>query len=182
MANTSTPVSSYIAPGFHDAPLPVGKYYPSNYEQEHPQSASDHLRPAPVTHVAPLTVKSDANVPRVRADLSQSDNPQVEMRRKMQQYQRDMIAQATMVLGTSAKSTTGISLNGLPIKDIWLSGSASQKPRSPRLDPLGSPGPVTPMDLESCGSSYIDTGVKSPSSLSKDSLAPPGAGYTAKSV
>lgn len=176
MANTSTPVSSYIAPGFHDAPLPMGKYYPSNYEQQHPQPESDRLRPTSFTDAAPSSVKSDSHVPQLRPESSRGDNPQMEMRRKMQQYQRDMIAQATMVLGASTKSGTSISLNGLPIKDIWLSGSASQKPLSPRLHPLGSPGPVTPMELESSGSGYLDRGIKSPSPLSKDGLASPSSG------
>ncbi|OAA35430.1 hypothetical protein NOR_08009 [Metarhizium rileyi] len=179
--NTSTPVSSYIAPGFHDAPLPVGKYYPSNYEQEHPQLDSDHLRPAPFAD-ATSSVKSDSDVAQLRRGPSPGDRSQMEIRRKMQQYQRDMIAQATMVLGASAKTGTGISLNGLPIKDVWLSGSASQKPLSPRLHPLGSPGPVTPMELESSCSGYVDKGMSSHSPLSKDGLVPPGAKYPAKSV
>lgn len=102
------------------------------------------------------------------------------MRRKMQQYQRDMIAQATMALGSSAKSTTSLSLNGLPIKDTWITGSSPHKPRSPRLDPLGSPGPVTPMELESAGSSYLEKGKSPVPPFSKDSLSAPRAGLTAR--
>lgn len=181
MANSSTPVSSYIAPGFHDAPLPMGKYYPSNYEQQHPQSSADQLRPTPVTDFTSSSVKSDSHIPQLRPDSARVDNPQIEMRRKMQQYQRDMIAQATMVLGSTTK-TASISLNGLPIKEAWLSGSTSQKPLSPRLHPLGSPGPVTPMELESSGSGYLDRGIKSPSPLSKDGFTPPGVGCTTSSL
>ncbi|KHO00439.1 uncharacterized protein MAM_01217 [Metarhizium album ARSEF 1941] len=177
MDNTSAPLSSYIAPGFHDAPLPVGKYYPSNYEQQHPHLHSDGLQPAPFTDVTSSS-KPDSNLLQPRLDPSRGDNPQLEMRRKMQQYQRDVIAQATMVLGESDKTGKSISLNGLSAKDIWRSGSASQKPLSPRLHPLGSPGPVTPMELESSGSGYVDRGVKSHSSLSNDSLAAPGARHT----
>lgn len=182
VSQSSTPISSYIAPGFHDAPLPVGKYYPTNYEQSHQQDPQ-YLRPDAVTDLESLSKKSDYPVPQTRSEASRSENPQMEMRRKMQQYQRDMIAQATMVLGASARTAPpGVSLNGLPIKDIWLSGSASHKPLSPRLHPLGSPGPVTPMELESSGSSYLDSGVKSPPPLTKSGLAPPSAGVSTNSV
>ncbi|KAK2591472.1 hypothetical protein QQS21_010848 [Conoideocrella luteorostrata] len=182
MTHSSTPVSSYIAPGFHDAPLPVGKYYPSNYEQQHPPPRSDHLLPANFTDRTSSSIRSDSQVPQLRPGTSNSDNNQMEMRRKMQQYQRDMIAQAAMVLDSSSKTATpGMSLNGLPIKDIWHSGSSSQKPLSPRLHPLGSPGPVTPMELESSGCNYLDMGIKS-SSLSEHGLAPSGAGLTANSL
>ncbi|KID74361.1 uncharacterized protein G6M90_00g083320 [Metarhizium brunneum] len=182
MANTSTPVSSYIAPGFHDAPVPMGKYYPSNYEQQHPQSDSDGPQPAPISDMASSSVKSNSDLPQRRPDPIRGDNPQLEMRRKMQQYQRDMIAQATMVLGASTKTGNGVSLNGLPAKDIWLSGPASQKPLSPRLHPLGSPGPVTPMELEASSSGYVDRGIKSHSPLSKDGLTPPGPRHSANSL
>ncbi|KAG8418546.1 hypothetical protein J3459_012380 [Metarhizium acridum] len=182
MANTSTPVSSYIAPGFHDAPVPMGKYYPSNYEQQHPQPNSGGLQPAPISDMASFSGKSNPDVPQLRPDPIRGDNPQMEMRRKMQQYQRDMIAQATMVLGASTKTGNDMSLNGLPAKDIWLSGPASQKPLSPRLHPLGSPGPVTPMELESSSSGYVDRGIKSHSPLSKDGLTPPGPRHPANSL
>lgn len=182
MANTTTPVSSYIAPGFHDAPVPMGKYYPSNYEQQHPQSDSDGPQPAPISDMTSSSVKSNSDVPQLRPDPTRGDNPQMEMRRKMQQYQRDMIAQATMVLGASTKTGNGVCLNGLPAKDIWLSGPASQKPLSPRLHPLGSPGPVTPMELEASSSGYVDRGIKSHSPLSKDGLTPPGPRHPANSL
>ncbi|GAO13590.1 hypothetical protein UVI_02015370 [Ustilaginoidea virens] len=107
--------------------------------------------------------KPDPQAPPARSDSCRGDNPQMQMRRRMLQYKRDMIAQATMFLGASTKTTKpGMSLSGLPIKDIWFPASASQRPLSPRLHPLGSPGPVTPMELESGGSSYLDRGVKLP--------------------
>ncbi|KAG6000400.1 hypothetical protein E4U43_001611 [Claviceps pusilla] len=174
VTHSSTPVSSYIAPGFHDAPLPLGKYYPTNYEQQHPRH--DVSKSLHSTFAAPSSasssVKSDL-APQARAELRRSESPQMEMRRRMQQYQRDMVAQATMVLGATTRTASpGVSLNGLPIKDIWLSGSMPNKPLSPRLHPLGSPGPVTPMELESSGRTCFDVAAKSPS---KSGLAPPRA-------
>lgn len=51
-----------------------------------------------------------------------------DIRKKLQQYQRDMVEQAALA-GRMTVPGTG-------------------KPPSPRLAPLGSPGPVTPMELE----------------------------------
>lgn len=183
VTHSSTPVSSYIASGFHDAPQPLGKYYPSNYEHQHPQHDANHSRLAPVADLATSSAKSDSHVPQSRPESSRIENPQMEMRRKMRQYQRDMIAQATMVLGASTRTASpGVSLNGLPIKDIELSGSTSLKPLSPRLHPLGSPGPVTPMELEASASNYVDLGMKSPPPLSRIGYAPPGVGVDANSA
>ncbi|KAG5928269.1 hypothetical protein E4U53_002713 [Claviceps sorghi] len=175
VTHSSTSVSSYIAPGFHDAPLPLGKYYPTNYEQQHPQkeSKSRHTTLAAPSS-ASSSVKSD-HAPQGWIESRRSESPQLEMRRRMQQYQRDMIAQATMVLGATTRTASpGVSLNGLPIKDIWLSGSAS-KPQSPRLHPLGSPGPVTPLELECSGGTWHGPGMKSSLPVSKNGLGSSGA-------
>lgn len=152
MSQSNTPVASFLAPGFHDNPLPMGKYYPSNYENRNGSQAN--LRP-PLTGSMSSNIGSDAHaIPRTG---SQS-NPETELRRKLQQYQRDMIAQASMaaneLLSSSAKSgenSGGLSLDSLPFRDSRFATPASHKPISPRLLPLGSPGPVTPMDLESIG-------------------------------
>lgn len=152
MSQSNTPVASYLAPGFHDSPLPMGKYYPSNYENRNGSQAN--LRPLAGTMSSNIGPDSHA----IPCTTSQS-NPETELRRKLQQYQRDMIAQASMaaneLLSSSAKSgdKPGISLNSLPIRDSRFSATGSHKPLSPRLLPLGSPGPVTPMDLESIGGS-----------------------------
>ncbi|KAM0368131.1 hypothetical protein ACHAPY_011582 [Fusarium culmorum] len=152
MSQTNTPVASYLAPGFHDNPLPMGKYYPSNYESR--TGNQSNMRP-PLNGTMSSNIGPDSQtVPRAN---SQS-NPETELRRKLQQYQRDMIAQASMaaneLLSSSAKSgdKPGISLNSLPLRDSRFATPGSHKPISPRLLPLGSPGPVTPMDLESMGS------------------------------
>ncbi|KAG6076656.1 hypothetical protein E4U16_002654 [Claviceps sp. LM84 group G4] len=173
VAHSSTPVLTYIAPGFHDAPLPLGKYYPTNYAQQHPhQDASPHA--TPVAQSVLCSVKSDSAMPQGRSEFHRSESFQMDMRRRMLQYQRDMIAQASMVLdATTRTASPGVSLNGLPIKDIWLSGTLSNKPLSPRLHPLGSPGPVTPMELDSNGCSYVETGTI-PLPVSLGGLAPSG--------
>ncbi|KAG5979049.1 hypothetical protein E4U55_005627 [Claviceps digitariae] len=170
VTRSSTPVSCYIAPGFHDAPLPLGKYYPTNYEHQHAQQSNFPRSTLVSPSSTSSSVKSD-HAPHARAESRRSENPHIDMRRRMQQYQRDMIAQAAMVLDSTTRAASpGVSLNGLPIKDIWLSGSMSNKPLSPRLHPLGSPGPVTPMELESSGGIYHDSGTRSPT---KSGLAPP---------
>lgn len=183
------PVSSYLAPGFHDNPLPMGKYYPSNYEQQQPQRTAEgqrDLRP-PVPDTMPSSVKSDSHIPQYTPGSPRAEVPEVETRRRMKQYQRDMIAQAAMALGGSAKrgqSGAGVSLNGVPLKDASFAGASPYKPVSPRLDPLGSPGPVTPMELEASGDGYLDRGEgkRVQDQLSKDNLGAPSAGFTAHSM
>ncbi|POR33573.1 Uncharacterized protein TPAR_06268 [Tolypocladium paradoxum] len=186
MTQANMPVSSYIAPGFHDNPLPMGKYYPSNYEQQQQQqrsaSGQRNLRPS-VSDTLSSSVESDSQVPQYAPGSPRAEAPEVETRRRMQQYQRDMIAQAAMALGGSAKvaskSGAGVSLNGVPLRDPSFAGASPYRPTSPRLDPLGSPGPVTPMELEASGGGYLDKGKKAQDGLPKENLAPPGAGFTA---
>ncbi|KNA99992.1 hypothetical protein FOXG_18630 [Fusarium oxysporum f. sp. lycopersici 4287] len=151
MSHSNTPVASYLAPGFHDHPVPMGKYYPSNYESRN--GAQSNLRP-PLSGSVSSNVGSDSSaIPRA----SSQSNPESELRRKLQQYQRDMIAQASMaaneLISSSAKSgdKPGLSLNDLPLRDSRFATPGCQKPLSPRLLPMGSPGPVTPMDLEAIG-------------------------------
>ncbi|UNI22296.1 hypothetical protein JDV02_008196 [Purpureocillium takamizusanense] len=166
-APANLPVSSYLAPGFHDAPVPMGKYYPSNYERGTRSNLQRQTRHPDET---PSSIKSDSQVPQYKAAAT----PEAETRRKMQQYQRDMIAQAAMALGGSskaAKTSATVALNGVPLNDS-LYTSSPHKPASPRLDPLGSPGPVTPMDLDAGRVGYLDKGVDR---LSRDSMPPPGA-------
>lgn len=181
LSNTSTPVSSYIAPGFHDAPLPLGKYYPTNYEQLNPAPAPKSPRPAPAVDVVPSSMKPDSQLPRSRPETSRGDNPQLEMRRRMQQYQRDMIAQAAMGLDRTT-SSPGVALNGLPIKETWNAGSATHRPLSPKLHPLGSPGPVTPMELEANNSNYLDPALKLTSPLALGELKVSSADRTPNSL
>ncbi|KAK5999043.1 hypothetical protein PT974_01430 [Cladobotryum mycophilum] len=151
------PVASYISPGFHENPVPMGKYYPSNYEKRN--SGQKSLQPPSLTKM-PSSVKSDTQVPKYRPSSSNSTASEDETRRKIQQYQRDMIMQAALALGNTTANASqlaaGVSLNGGV--EIRLASAAPTRPISPRLVPLGSPGPVTPMELESSGGSYLDKG------------------------
>lgn len=158
VSSSNTPVASYLAPGFHDNPLPMGKYYPSNYESRSGSHTS--LRP-PLTETMSSNIGPDSQNAARPIHASRLTAPETELRRKLQQYQRDMIAQASMAANellkkpasTGSISTGSPSLSSLPLHETRLSFHGPRKPISPRLLPLGSPGPVTPMDLESFGGS-----------------------------
>ncbi|KAF5233151.1 hypothetical protein FANTH_12681 [Fusarium anthophilum] len=151
MSHSNTPVASYLAPGFHDHPVPMGKYYPSNYESRN--GAQSNLRP-PLSGSVSSNVGSDSSAVPLASGLSQQD---IELRLKLQQYKRDMVTQTSMAasefISSSAKSgdKPRLSLNDLPFRDSRFATPGFQKPSSPRLLPIGSPGPVTPMELEKVG-------------------------------
>ena len=75
-----------------------------------------------------------------------------EAKRRLQQYQRDMIAQATLAL--NGGNVNAASMNAISLRNMGFT-SLNTKPSKPRLVPLGSPGPVTPMELESSDDGYI---------------------------
>ncbi|KFH43799.1 hypothetical protein ACRE_054290 [Hapsidospora chrysogenum ATCC 11550] len=91
MGTANIPVTSYFPTGYQDNALPMGKYYPSNYESAHKQGST----PSSASVASPADPRSPA--------LSSLSNPSQpagsdsEVRRKMQlqQYQRDMMAQAS---------------------------------------------------------------------------------------
>ncbi|KAM4061165.1 hypothetical protein HRG_009955 [Hirsutella rhossiliensis] len=186
MAHASMPVASYLAPGFHDSPLPMGKYYPSNYEQ-HQRTNVNHRAHPSVSESLPSSMRHDSHLSRHGSQIPRGEAAEAEARRKMQQYQRDMIAQAAMALGGSTKAESkaapGVSLGGKSLKDAWLAGPSPHKPTSPRLHPLGSPGPVTPMDLEAASAGgYLEYGKKPQDWLSKENKAAITAGHATRSL
>ncbi|KAI9678063.1 MAG: hypothetical protein M1817_006007 [Caeruleum heppii] len=74
-----------------------------------------------------------ANFPSIDADPAstpqqQSQRQPSDAQRRLQMYQRELVASATRVVRAGA--------------------SPRERPTSPRLNPLGSPGPVTPLALE----------------------------------
>jgi hypothetical protein len=152
------PVTSYIPSGVHDSVLPMGKYYPSNYEKHslHGQNESGNQEQSGNQEHSGGVASSrpPAADPRNNSDV----------RTKLRQYQRDMIAQATLAIGSAARygkvvpTPAAMSLNGIPMRAEPLRGATPAKPISPKLVPLGSPGPVTPMELESSEGSYLDKG------------------------
>lgn len=126
---SSASVSSSIHqanPGGMTTPVQLGKYHPSHYK-----NVSEKLRP-------------DNNSNDSENNAKHHSRQSSDIRRKLQQYQRDMVEQAALA-GRIAMPTA--------------------KPTSPRLAPLGSPGPVTPMALEESGG-YLLAGLKGRSSLS----------------
>lgn len=100
--------------------MPLGKYHPSNYQNK----SNTVEMMAPLTPAAP----NQPHHTRKKSDI----------KKKLQQYQRDMVEQAALA------------------GHMTFPGA---KPISPRLLPLGSPGPVTPMELEE-SSGYLSAGAK----------------------
>jgi len=117
----------------------MGKYHPSNYKLVAP-AISTGLSPIPVsTQPTELEIPSpDKSNKRSAYERRTND-----VKLKLQQYQRDMIAQARLA--------------GLPGGSQDQAGSA--KPSSPKLQPLGSPGPITPLELEE-SSGYMAAGMR----------------------
>lgn len=112
MADAAKLPENFRAPSTPDPLLmamPLGKYYPSNYKNK--SKTLDKLAPAAAT---------TSNQP-------QHARKKSDIKKKLQQYQKDLVEQAA----TAAR----MSISGV-------------KPASPRLLPLNSPGPITPMELE----------------------------------
>lgn len=119
--------------------IPKGKYYPSNYT---PSPTS------PVSRVPPSILNGGTlHLPpknqRQKSTESNHQRRSSDIKRKLQKYQKDMIEQARMVHG----SVTSPNVSSAP----------GSKPISPRLLPLGSPGPITPFELEE-SSGYLIAG------------------------
>ncbi|TAQ83052.1 hypothetical protein B7494_g8624 [Chlorociboria aeruginascens] len=93
---------------------PQGKYYPGNYE-------TNPTTPTPTT-------TNNLQIPTKKSRTNHNRHPS-DVKRAIQQYQRDMIEQARIAAAMA---------------------KGSGKPISPRLAPkaLGSPGIITPLDLE----------------------------------
>lgn len=151
----------------------MGKYYPSNWEKRHGKVPEN--RPSTQPAPAPVTMRSEPQVPKYHGDRPGSD-----IKRRLQQYQRDMVAQAAMAANAliassgSASPATGASPLGgaatLSKAQLAATFFKTHKPLSPRLRPVGSPGPVTPMSLEA--DCYLALG--SPVSGGLEAEFPPG--------
>ncbi|KAI1813141.1 hypothetical protein GGS20DRAFT_554557 [Poronia punctata] len=150
-SSSNTPVASYMPLGDISSPLPMGKYYPSNYERrkDEKRKAKSH-RPVSSEPIL-FNSKSESQVPTLHppSSMSHSRN-ESDAKRRLQQYQRDMIAQATIALnGGNINQATLSSLRSMGFSNMT-------KPAKPRLVPLGSPGPVTPMQLEGSSDGYLE--------------------------
>ncbi|OTA95440.1 hypothetical protein M434DRAFT_20290 [Hypoxylon sp. CO27-5] len=168
---SNTPVASYNPTGAQDGPLPMGKYYPSNYvkrkeekrnrQQNRPPTSNPMPPPPPPP---PMISKSESQVPTTRdsSSIGHSRNKS-DAKRRLQQYQRDMIAQATLALN-------GGNVNAATLSSLRTIGFSSiSKPSKPRLAPLGSPGPVTPMELEGSQDGYL--GARGPADAQVEEIA-----------
>lgn len=104
--------------------MPLGKYHPSNYKITSPTpkvSATPSVAPAPPElSLPPAKSSSRPHHRRQGSDVKQ----------KLQQYQRAMIEQARVATALSGPDAT------------------APKPTSPKLHPLGTVGPITPLELE----------------------------------
>jgi hypothetical protein len=145
-ATSNMPVASYIPSGVHANPLPMGKYYPSNYENH------QHIHRPTMPGSSSAAPKTDSQVPTYRDSTMGHSRNESEAKRRLQQYQRDMIAQATLAL--NGGNVNIAAMNAISLRNLGFTNLPS-KPSKPRLVPLGSPGPVTPMNLESSDDGYM---------------------------
>ncbi|KAH6953967.1 hypothetical protein BKA56DRAFT_625397 [Ilyonectria sp. MPI-CAGE-AT-0026] len=126
---------------------------PSNYEQ---QNSSQKTLQQPWSGSLSSNTTRGSQMSLRTTDQSPLEIPESEVRHRLQQYKRDIIFQASKAASDLTRGSAisdkklgdGMSLSGIPIPDIRFAAPALHKPSSPRLLPVDSPGPVTPMDLE----------------------------------
>ena len=95
-SETSSPITAYNPSAYQDSTLPLGKYYPSNYENRKRQKYRPQMADVPSG-----SIKSDSQIPtaataRPAPQMSGHSRNESEAKRRLAQYQRDMIAQAAM--------------------------------------------------------------------------------------
>jgi len=118
---------------------PKGKYHPSNYQLS-PATPTAHNPTIGVTTVPAQMDMNKLYIPTKHNKAKREQNTGHErkpsdVKRQLHQYQRDMIVAARMTQAAG--------------------GGPSPKPKSPQLLPLGSPGPITPFELEEEQGGYI---------------------------
>ncbi|KAI0458488.1 hypothetical protein F5B21DRAFT_433889 [Xylaria acuta] len=150
-STSTTPVASYMPLGDRGSPLPMGKYYPSNYERRKDEKKGKKHRPTTSAPTMSGSAKSESQVPTVNQTSSIGHSrSESEAKARLQQYQRDMIAQASIALGRGNPNEATLG----SIRQYGFNHVI--KPSKPRLVPLGSPGPVTPMELEGSDIGYLE--------------------------
>lgn len=136
---TAPIIDSYNPTGIPGSAALLGKYYPTNYQ-------------------APDVAGSNAQIP-TSASGPSLVLPQTEQARQLQQYKRDMMTQTVQKASEFLRrrmqhtATSKAALDDGTQKSL-ASGFAllrRYKPSSPRITPLLSPGPVTPMALDEHG-------------------------------
>ncbi|OBT44291.1 hypothetical protein VE00_05863 [Pseudogymnoascus sp. WSF 3629] len=116
-----------------------GKYHPSNYRNPSPPSTTSPHHPSTSSSPMITTTSPPSSAP-PRPTITQTQSPlspptqAPDTRRLLLQYQRDMVEAAARAAQLSI----------------------TRSPASPRLGPLGSPGPVTPWELEGEGGGWLE--------------------------
>ncbi|ELR01812.1 hypothetical protein VC83_04948 [Pseudogymnoascus destructans] len=129
-----------------------GKYHPSNYRRNPspPSTSSEH--PSSTATSSPIITRlspPSASPPTTTQSPLSPPTQAPDTRRLLLQYQRDMVEAAARAAHLSI----------------------SRSPASPRLGPLGSPGPVTPLELgEGSWGGWLER------SCSGDTTSPAGRG------
>lgn len=182
MGSSNVPVASYFPTGYHDNPLPIGKYYPSNYEVVNNQQsggAGVNSASSPSVNATPRSPHMSPSGSVGPCSPGEALDPEARRKLQLQQYQRDMMARASRAATDIAESSSlpsptlgdrdgspdnaqfgPHSLVAMSSVNMRFIAPSSHKPNSPRLHPLGSPGPVTPMELEAssaAASGYLDS-------------------------
>lgn len=127
--------------------MPLSQRFPRG---RHPSPPPDALRlPSlprfhPANYESPA-LESTANTPRASRPAAHG-RQYSDAQQQILKYQRDIVTNATR----AARLT--------------LSPKATESPRVPRLNPMGSPGPVTPLALESEGDYLMARNTGSPAS------------------
>jgi hypothetical protein len=142
-----TPIGSVPGPFSPTMPetllIPMGKYHPANYKCPASTSVSTPTSAPRASFLPPTNLtmppKSTKRGGKSRPGHERKTS---DVKRKLQQYQRDMIVQAQLLASTS----TGQQLK------------SRVEPISPKLLPAGSPGPITPFELEGDFDGYILAG------------------------
>ncbi|KAI4190021.1 MAG: hypothetical protein LQ346_004997 [Caloplaca aetnensis] len=139
----------------------MAAYSPSILGQQngraHSANAQGRVQPVPLAipllpPFHPANYESRKSTPRNARPINSAHGRQVsDAQKKLHKYQRELVINATRTFGGSTTKSP------LP------------RPTSPRLNPLGSPGPVTPLRLEGESDYFLaGCGTASPSA-SKDS-------------
>jgi hypothetical protein len=134
---------SFISPAFANTlpvsevlTMPMGKYHPSNYKE--PPKA-----PTSAPTLAQSNMSLPSSVPDRKKKRAAHERLASDVKRKLQEYQMGQARNAAILANHHGGSNPGLGL----------------EPISPRLAPLGSPGPITPFELEeSAQAGYVVAG------------------------
>jgi len=142
---TAPVVDAYNPTGIPGSAASLGKYYPTNYNKVSDTAGAPSRRSPGTASGLPLSP--------LGADQEQ----------QLRQYKLDIISQTTQIareaLGRRLQSTTSFKAVETALDEHTRKSVAllrRLKPSSPRITPLLSPGPVTPMNLDgSTESDYL---------------------------